>query len=514
MEQHPVPQNVTSFQFRLIGDMTLKQFGYLAVFSVVAYICYRLPFPVFFTLPLAIGSFLFGFGLAFVPIEERPMDAWVLAFIKSIYSPTQYVWLREKPTPEPDTTASRQPSSGPSALKLPQTAAAQASPTTKMAAVGPPAPTASVPAKIQPPPVPAPQPPKTGAGAVKNADHDGIIKVIRSLFGMEKHPPSVQGTAYAPAPAVVQLPPVQTKPKRGGLFSWFSALFNSNPKTTQPKAPPPPPPPPQTSKPEPYAGPPVPPPSRGPDVFANVSTPPIIKEKLKLEEENRLNEKELQDQITEAEQRAKEQAEIKTKEIQEKLTAVQTELKTKTVSEARILELQKQLTDVLSEKNRMEEELRSLRLRLTQSRVPPAPTKQAGFTAPQAQGPTVRVITAESAVRSGLPKLTTVPNVVTGIIKDYTSNLLPGVLVTVRDREGMPLRALKTNKLGQFAASTPLPNNTYFIEVEDPRNRFIFDRIQITLNGNVVPAIEVIAKSEKEISRKKLEQEIFGKQNM
>ncbi|EKD47460.1 MAG: hypothetical protein ACD_66C00049G0001, partial [uncultured bacterium] len=28
MEQHPVPQNVTGFQFKLIGDITLKQFAY------------------------------------------------------------------------------------------------------------------------------------------------------------------------------------------------------------------------------------------------------------------------------------------------------------------------------------------------------------------------------------------------------------------------------------------------------------------------------------------------------
>ena len=30
METHPVPQNISSYEFRLVGDMTLKQFLYLA----------------------------------------------------------------------------------------------------------------------------------------------------------------------------------------------------------------------------------------------------------------------------------------------------------------------------------------------------------------------------------------------------------------------------------------------------------------------------------------------------
>jgi hypothetical protein len=106
MEQHPVPQNVTTFQFRLIGDMTIKQFGYIAGGMILAYISYRLPLPFFFTWPLAIIFALGGLGLAFVPIEERPMDVWVLSFIKSVYSPTKYVWSQEaKPAPVPQQTS-------------------------------------------------------------------------------------------------------------------------------------------------------------------------------------------------------------------------------------------------------------------------------------------------------------------------------------------------------------------------------------------------------------------------
>ena len=77
----------------------------------------------------------------------------------------------------------------------------------------------------------------------------------------------------------------------------------------------------------------------------------------------------------------------------------------------------------------------------------------------------------------------------------------------------MPLRALKTNRLGQFAASTPLANGVYFVEIEDPRARYVFDRVQITLNGSVVPALEIIAKNQKQVNREKLVKEIFGNMN-
>ncbi len=84
------------------------------------------------------------------------------------------------------------------------------------------------------------------------------------------------------------------------------------------------------------------------------------------------------------------------------------------------------------------------------------------------------------------------------------------MLITVRDKDDVPLRALKTNKLGQFAASTPLPNGTYMVEIEDPKDSFVFDKIQIPLAGSVAPPIEVIAKSQKQVERDKLAREIFG----
>ncbi len=92
MESHPVPQNVTTFEFHLIGDMTIKQFAYLAVGLTCAYLTFIFLFK---SVPLIaspiIGfSIILGAAFAFVPIMERPLDHWVITFFRAIYKPTEF----------------------------------------------------------------------------------------------------------------------------------------------------------------------------------------------------------------------------------------------------------------------------------------------------------------------------------------------------------------------------------------------------------------------------------------
>ena len=94
MEQHPIPQQISSYQFRLVGDMTLKQFFQLAGGFLVGLIFYSLPIIGIIKWPFAILSVILGAALAFVPLEERPLERWIYAFFKAIYSPTQYFWKR------------------------------------------------------------------------------------------------------------------------------------------------------------------------------------------------------------------------------------------------------------------------------------------------------------------------------------------------------------------------------------------------------------------------------------
>jgi len=94
MESHPIPQQISSYQFRLVGDMTLKQFFQLgggALFAILFYASHLIPIVKW---PLVIFSFALGAALAFLPFEERPLSRWIVAFFRSVYSPTIFNWKK------------------------------------------------------------------------------------------------------------------------------------------------------------------------------------------------------------------------------------------------------------------------------------------------------------------------------------------------------------------------------------------------------------------------------------
>jgi hypothetical protein len=95
MEQHPVPQNISSYQFHLVGDMTLKQFLELAGGILVGVIIYATGLPGIIKWPLILFAGGLGAALAFVPLEERPLEQWIFAFFRSVYSPTLFHWEKK-----------------------------------------------------------------------------------------------------------------------------------------------------------------------------------------------------------------------------------------------------------------------------------------------------------------------------------------------------------------------------------------------------------------------------------
>lgn len=94
MESHPIPQQISSYQFRLVGDMTLKQFFQLAGCCLVSIIFYAAKIPAFIKWPFIILFALLGVALAFLPFEDRPLETWILSFFRNIYSPTIFVWKK------------------------------------------------------------------------------------------------------------------------------------------------------------------------------------------------------------------------------------------------------------------------------------------------------------------------------------------------------------------------------------------------------------------------------------
>lgn len=74
--------------------MTLKQFFELAGGFLVGLIFYSSPLIGIIKWPFAIVSVLLGAAMAFVPVEERPLEQWILAFFRTIYSPTIFNWKK------------------------------------------------------------------------------------------------------------------------------------------------------------------------------------------------------------------------------------------------------------------------------------------------------------------------------------------------------------------------------------------------------------------------------------
>lgn len=390
MEQHPVPRNISGFQFHLIGDMTLRQFGYLAAGVFVGYLIYRgAPFSAIINIPLALLCGFVGFAFAFLPIQERPLDKWILAFVKSVMSPTQYIWYKNNPAPDILTR----------------------SVTVHIQVTGPQRQTAAhketnekLRAYLATVPIPAHE-------ALNAAEKRYIDKTL-SLFQTQV---AVSTPGFPPLAATPPNPPVNV--------------------------PPPPPPPPQ------------------PVNIPTLPTQPIPQAEKKEAEDNH--------------------GQLKT-----------------------------QLSQLAAEKEALEKELARLQQRLSNA---PSPQIVKPVISPAQNEPTVKVVSPKSAASEmGMLNYQQAPNLIAGVIKDPQRKLLPNIILTIKDKNGLPVRALKTNKLGQFSTATPLPNGTYLLEVEDPLKRYVFDVAQIALSGKVFLPIEIIAKGEKELMREKLTKELFG----
>ena len=321
MEQHPVPQQISAYEFRLVGDMTLKQFGYLAGGVVVALVFYSIPMFGFFKWFLVLLSAFTGFALAFLPIEERPLTTWIIAFFKSVFSPTMYIW-RKKPQP-------------PEIFKT----------------------------KIVPKIVPI----KT------------VLPTNRSKM-----------TAYLETLPVAQAP--LEKKERTNLAQ-INQLFQTLPVPTLMPTP--------ASMPTPM---PIPRPRTRP-----ISTPPP--------------------------------------------------------------------------RPRVIPDFKPVRK--------PLPVKPVRL--PEKPGHRRQpAVTAKTTTELPIPSPPTQPNILVGMTLDKEGQMIEGAILEIRNSSGMPVRALRTNKLGQFRIATPLSDDTYEIETE--KEGLLFDIIKIEAKGRIIKPIEIRAK--------------------
>jgi hypothetical protein len=242
MENHPVPQNISSYEFHLVGDMTLKQFLQLAGGIGIGFIFIRLQIIAIIKWPLAILSAIIGVLMAFVPINGRPFSTWLSAFIKAIYSPTEYVWI-----PEELVSAQTPPPASPPPVQVVQIPVVSPSPPVS----SPPPQTISPPVKPAVPETTSPPPQfsdflsaKKSAVPPLNYNKETTISkaaVVPPVTPVNTPPPVVEPKpspftpiTKTPSSVVSTPPPAQTPPV--SLYAPASQLPASSPITPAPIA--------------------------------------------------------------------------------------------------------------------------------------------------------------------------------------------------------------------------------------------------------------------------------------
>jgi hypothetical protein len=86
------------------------------------------------------------------------------------------------------------------------------------------------------------------------------------------------------------------------------------------------------------------------------------------------------------------------------------------------------------------------------------------------------------------------PNIIVGQVLDPDGKIIEGVILEIKDAEGRPVIALKSNKLGHFMIATPLLDGRYQIITEKEGN--IFDPIYFDAEDKIIPPIAIWAKAE------------------
>lgn len=395
MEGHPIPQDVTGFQFKLIGSMTVKQFAYLACGSIMAWIFLSLPLFALVKFPLVAFFFLLGFSLAFIPIEGRPMDLLFSYFIKALFTPNQYIYQ------------------------------------------------------------------KTGGQLIPPLAHVSLQQTSKGVMPLPKE----KLQAF-----------LKTVPKSKNKLDqkeevFFDSIFSLFPKPSSPQ-------------------------TQAQDTSAKIITveeeQTSASEKIEPEEDEKKRKEMLEKEALLIKQQL-EQA--KTQEEDQQTPALSSSV------HERVITLEKQLNEVLTQRQQLEQQILSLQKKLNSHKQPLyTPTTAKGETTASA-----RKIPKEMGTKVGVPIVPDdVPNLITGVVKDPRGNVLPNILVEIKDKEGNPARAFKTNGLGQFASSTPLLNGVYTIIFEDLKGEHKFDAIELAANGGVLMPLEIRSSDAREELRKSL----------
>src|SRR5260221_360618 len=171
----------------------------------------------------------------------------------------------------------------------------------------------------------------------------------------------------------------------------------------------------------------------------------------------------------------------------------------------KVQQLEAQLHEVFLQKQDLEKQVLDLKAQLVEKQQRAVFTPGTAVETPKETSHVMK-IPRQLGKSVGLPFVSDVPNLLTGIVKDSRGNVLPNILIEVKDKDDNAVSAFKTNNLGQFASATPLLNGIYTVSFEDSTGKHMFDTVEMEAIGEIFLPIEVISVDQRE----KLRQELFG----
>ncbi|MBL8014950.1 MAG: carboxypeptidase regulatory-like domain-containing protein [Candidatus Doudnabacteria bacterium] len=96
MDQHPIPKNVLTVEFKLFGALSVRQFMRVLIGGLIALGLYVLPLHPLIKFPGIIISIAVGVGSALVP----GFDVRLFALLKAVFVSPRYVWRKQVRVPE------------------------------------------------------------------------------------------------------------------------------------------------------------------------------------------------------------------------------------------------------------------------------------------------------------------------------------------------------------------------------------------------------------------------------
>ena len=533
MEQHPVPQNIAAFKFKLFGSLTAKQFFTLIIPLSLAALIFFSGLPVLIRFPLSFILGTIAFVIALVPINGQSFDKWAVAFIKAVMAPTQRVWIKDKKIPDflnvivtppiaeetiPEELSTQKKAKLFAYLKtLPRESATPIDVKEQIAlkdidfSAGPIASVETPQLQVRkvPPPI------IWSTLHIQSANP--AISTVQQTWETTNHGPLWPSTP--PSPATGQMPPnrqpqplpirAQIKPKISphakpfvihGLENRLAKAIPTSPvpKMSEPKQ---------------------------KEYVQLVTTPSVnLASDTNYSLDNIIPVKMPDNKIMLLHGIGKTRARklhfappanfdlsklpIRGEKRFEVSSALKRHFQFEDTSPDVILPLERKTAQeppVPAIHSWQKPINMPTQIRIIPKSSPQASQPPAAATTAKAQGDDSSQKFSVTDLKKGtgsertftsaeIIPLTSTPNVISGLITDASGTPLAGAVIVVRDAFGIPVRALKTNKLGQFLSATPLATGTYTIETES--ETATFKPLNLDLKDQIVPPIAIAAEQQ------------------